>query len=89
MTDVQGNWIPSDQEDGNRDGGSVFGYTAEGDKGRPWHMPGNLSLRDYFAANVLANYDSAALGEWDIHGIAADCYRLADAMLKARKEQRP
>ena len=45
-----------------------------------------MTLRDYFAAHALASYNSAEHGEWDIHAIASDCYRLADAMLAERSK---
>lgn len=45
-----------------------------------------MSLRDYFAAKIISNID------WDENGDnsrgANACYRIADAMLRAREHQK-
>lgn len=48
-----------------------------------------LSVRDYFAAKALQGF-LAQYGSWadeDFSGEAAGAYRMADAMLEARKEK--
>jgi len=48
---------------------------------------GGMSLRDRFAIAVLAgvcSHPQGPAGDWD--KVAADAYKGADAMLKARKE---
>lgn len=45
-----------------------------------------LSLRDYFAGQALANLLRGDGDDWSVHAIASDCYRQADAMLKARSQ---
>lgn len=47
-----------------------------------------LSLRDYFAAQVMDRMISLSIdhdGGWSVENVAAGCYNLADAMLKARE----
>jgi hypothetical protein len=63
----------------------------------PTAVPGNgwLTLRDYFAGQALASIAAVPLnlcsGIYGVnsleHYIAKDCYRIADAMLEARKEK--
>lgn len=53
-----------------------------------WSDPG-MSLRDYFAAKaMMIDYNLAkdfSDPDWRV-GIAKDAYKMADAMLEARKE---
>lgn len=53
-----------------------------------WGQAG-MTLRDYFAAQELAKKDGAVICDRpDIYARLADhCYRMADAMLAARKQQ--
>jgi hypothetical protein len=51
---------------------------------------GGMSLRDYFAAKALAGVlatitDMTPASRNDTARIAADCYTMADAMLRARE----
>ncbi len=48
--------------------------------------PEGMTLRDYFAANILpALYADARVGrDWQNY-VAQEAYRMADAMLKARE----
>lgn len=70
-----------------REGGPAFARAA-GPEGMCWANgdPG-MSLRDYFAAATVtgllsnANYSDSA----NVSRIAADAYRMADAMIQARK----
>ena len=58
----------------------VVHYDAESDDG--------MTLRDYFAARALQGWYSETGGlphEDNLSGYAAHFYRMADAMLKARK----
>ena len=75
------------------DGGSAFpakrarfGTYGE-DIANPIQVPG-MTLRDYFAAKALVGVCSmVATNTHDIkddNALATDCYRMADAMLKAR-----
>jgi len=48
-----------------------------------------MTLRDYFAAAALPSIYTAGVGDLSEHEIAVDCYSMADAMIKARKEVRP
>lgn len=48
-----------------------------------------MTLRDYFAARAMDRMISLcedADGGWDYDTVAEGCYRLADAMLRARKD---
>lgn len=48
-----------------------------------------ITLRDYFASQVLAG-----MGEYlmtnrdDLHSIAESCYKIADAMIEVRNEKK-
>ena len=42
-----------------------------------------MDLRDYFAAQVLS---CVIIDNTNIHGAADFCYRVADAMMEARKQ---
>lgn len=60
------------------DGGDAF----------PGQYPAGMSLRDYFAAHVVANVICLSVttqGSWDDTGAAVCAYEVADAMLAARK----
>lgn len=47
---------------------------------------GGMTLRDYFAGQVLANMDIFEITDDDgPDGVAVVTYRIADAMLKARE----
>ncbi|MCD1266909.1 hypothetical protein B5M44_21990 [Shinella sumterensis] len=71
------------------DGGPAFsGRRFEPQHGgsndrEPWN-PG-MSLRDWFAGQVLAGFMSAKPMHFNPDDDAAYCYRVADAMLSARK----
>lgn len=67
------------------DGGSAYPNILPGMKiqGGP-----GMSLRDYFAAQVMSHMISLSTDEdggWSAENVANGCYNLADAMLKARK----
>jgi hypothetical protein len=47
-----------------------------------WYEEG-MDLRDYFAAQVL---QCVVIDDTNIHGSATFCYRVADAMMKAREK---
>ena len=92
MNDVMGNYIPH-EEDGTRDGGAVFPNYERGMAlpigTREVRPIGGMSLRDYFAAQALVGFISQAPAPFtaETHAtVAFDAYRLADAMLKARKK---
>ena len=70
----------------NRTGGPAF---------PPFHDPNThtygMTLRDYFAAKAMqgmisANGDSNGYLEYEEETVAANAYKLADAMLKARSK---
>jgi hypothetical protein len=58
--------------------------------GRPTEMVRHdgMDLRDYFAAKALegsiASFDPKAF--WNQDEVAQNCYKMADAMMKARNE---
>ncbi len=64
-------------------GGPAFPLVAHN-----WHRAG-MTLRDYFAAKamqiVLYQCDCFPDTDWR-DGVAMDAYKMADAMLKARKQ---
>jgi hypothetical protein len=64
-----------------KDGGPAFPHIVDGDRGRPWHQPGAMSLRDYFAGQALA---ACADNEDEPKAIAWFAYQIADAMLAER-----
>jgi hypothetical protein len=47
-----------------------------------------MTLRDYFAGQALAGYMASDERPSMWAGVAQDCYRVADAMIAARKEER-
>ena len=65
------------------DGGPAFPETRWDDRTRTEMQWTGMSLRDYFAGEVLASNRQFALTDPDY--IAVACYHLADAMLKARE----
>lgn len=86
-------------EDDMNDGGSAFPQvkSEQVGSGGEYHTEissrGGMSLRDYFAAQVLpqvyatAEPDTFQHEHWRYY-LARDAYALADAMLAARKEER-
>ena len=67
-------------------GGPVFPQPqnyGEWADGSPWFE--GLSLRDYFAAKAMQGLLTGGLESVELGVIARDCYRLADAMLRARE----
>lgn len=71
------------------DGGPAFASACEGPGGR-MNIQRGMSLRDYFAGQVLAGLCSAhdADGGWtgaDV-GSAMEAYRIADAMIEERQK---
>jgi hypothetical protein len=49
-----------------------------------------MTLRDYFAGQALVGITSVlakGIRPSDVPKLATDCYRIADAMLKAREER--
>lgn len=80
------------------DGGSAFPHQVEyiaGDQsfgGRVQY--GGMSLRDWFAGQILSSYwwrstDPKTAGDDPLRYIATETYKMADAMLAARKERTP
>lgn len=73
------------------DGGPAFPETRWDDKTRQDVQWTGMSLRDYFAAKALAGaFASDCEGFWfngDYGSRAEVCYKMADAMLKARSAQ--
>lgn len=71
------------------DGGPAFPLTVQFPDGTGRKMQG-MSLRDRFAIaalQALGTSDSYANFDFDgVDHLARDCFRVADAMLKARKE---
>lgn len=76
----------------NNDGGSAFPQPDYMDEGSTaLQRECGMSLRDYFAAKAMqgmlsANGDSNGFLEYEEETVAANSYKLADAMLKARFE---
>ena len=46
---------------------------------------GGMTLRDYFAAKAMQGLLAGKLQSVELKVIAGDCYKMADAMLKARE----
>lgn len=65
------------------DGGPAFPVTSN------YYDSSGMSLRDYFAAKELAKtHGVASCDQTEVYARLADhCYRMADAMLKAREVQ--
>lgn len=71
-------------------GDSDSGYNPISDV----HSFGGMTLRDYFAANVMGEasaleleYPTGPNGDASYHGAATRAYLMADAMLRAREVQ--
>lgn len=67
-----------------KDGGPAFAALATTGLGDIHHQPG-MSLRDYFAAQVLASASALPIGASDCAHRAKLAYEQADAMLAARE----
>jgi hypothetical protein len=76
----------------SNDGGPAFPLAVDGNK--EWHVDG-MSLRDYFAGQVVSNIAFPSLTEAFKRGVYRDraiseiskaSYAFADAMLEARKK---
>ncbi len=65
------------------DGGPAFPECESGEFGPYIPKEQGMSLRDYFAGQALAAH-SWRIREPLFGDVASDCYRFADAMLKAR-----
>lgn len=62
-----------------------FAFPVEGGA-RPWNN--GMTLRDYFAAKSITGINPGRnISEQDIQWIAWNAYRLADAMIKERKNK--
>ena len=70
--------------------------SAQNDGGPAFPMPETernfyergMSLRDWFAGHAMQSMLHSEIGKsgWaTVHGVAADAYKVADAMLKARE----
>jgi len=55
------------------------------DKGN-WHNTSGMSLRDYFAAKAMSYWLCIPIDKEQLNKVAVESYKVADAMLKARKE---
>ena len=65
-------------------GGPAFPTTKPLDS---WGDPNQgMTLRDYFAAKALQGLLAGSLKSVELGVIAGDCYKMADAMLKAREQ---
>ena len=64
------------------DGGPAFPVTIELEPDVFHLMPG-MSLRDYFAAKAMGAMDACEYEKFE--HMAADAYKIADAMLAARE----
>ena len=61
----------------------IQAFPNEGFNG--WGKPQEgMTLRDYFAARAMQGLLAGSLKSVEIGLIAGDCYKMADAMLKAR-----
>jgi hypothetical protein len=69
------------------DGGPAFPHTTQWDGITPAINYHGISMRDYFAAAALKGQAHRLENHYEHRDIlAADCYAIADAMLKAREE---
>ena len=53
---------------------------------------GGMTLRDYFAGNILASlpaFDAASCSDGELQEMAVQIYRIATAMLTARQKGTP
>ena len=63
----------------------IQAFPNEGFNG--WGKPQEgMTLRDYFAARAMQGLLAGSLKSVEIGLIAGDCYKMADAMLKAREQ---
>ena len=72
-------------------GGTAYPFTEHHQDGSFYNDSPGMSLRDYFAAKVLAAVYDAYLREVDLGpnwktGVAMDAYSMADAMLEVRQK---
>ncbi len=70
------------------DGGPAFPCEVQQGKNEfPARLPG-MTLRDWFAGQVIGHFAAQALMEhWQAYECANDAYAYADAMMKAREAQ--
>lgn len=66
------------------DGGSAFPLAGSSDYS--YEPQDGMSLRDYFAAEIMPAIYAKYFDQDSEFGIATAAYRMADAMLAARKE---
>lgn len=69
-------------------GGPAFPGTCDCDAHKLFVAKDGMTLRDYFAGQAMAEMIRLSMnqnGEWDPVTVAAGAYRVADAMLEARK----
>lgn len=67
------------------DGGRAFPGKNFTEHGYPNGENMGMTLRDYFAGQVLSGFMSAKPMHFDPDDDAAYCYRVADAMIAARR----
>lgn len=67
------------------DGGHAFPHNEKNDDGTHWQSYGGMFLRDWFAGQALVGRSTGENAGLMDNEIAARCYEIADAMLKARK----
>ena len=67
------------------DGGPAFPVTPTDKSGQIAPTACGMSLRDWFAGQALSGVESCTTVESDPDACAEYCYKLADAMLKARE----
>ena len=72
------------------DGGPAFPHTTQWDGINSSKNHTGMTLRDYFAAAALTGFWAVIRPDqvWSNVDVATTCYRMADAMLKA-KEAKP
>lgn len=87
----------------DKNGGAAFPTVTRTEKGQNFgnahhdyevtiSAQDGMSLRDYFAAQALAGFTATEGDTYDEQGtakVASRCYRIADAMLVARKTPKP
>ena len=73
------------------DGGPAFPMIWDATHEQNWKTEAGMSLRDYFAAKamvvVLAQCTEPPDHTWRV-GVAMDAYKMADAMLAARSDEK-
>ena len=68
-------------------GGSAFPSEQHENQDNTWNQtfdPG-MTLRDWFAGNAMQGMCASPAAEWTWKARAESAYRMADAMLEARK----